>query len=139
MCHRSHENFVLARTVMLLCIRDKVITDLAKDPGAPPDTLMKLKYEELRITCQSGSHNLHSDMNDREPEVFHTDCMKSHMHVWIKTFFKPCPALMWVALKVVLLSCSASVCEHNWSIQKACRVSRSHLHQLEVGTTSGDV
>jgi hypothetical protein len=24
---------------------------------------------------------------------------------------------MWLALKVVLLPCSASVCEHNWSIE----------------------
>ena len=41
-----------------------------------------------------------------EPGVFHEKCMKSDMHVWIKTFFKPWPELMWVALKVVLLPCS---------------------------------
>jgi hypothetical protein len=94
MCRRSHEHFVLARTVMLLCIRDKVITDLVKSPGSPPATLIKIQYEEMRIACQAGSHNLHSDMNDREPGAFHEDCMKSDMHVWIKTFFKPWPALM---------------------------------------------
>ena len=43
--------------------------------------------------------------------------MKSDMHVRIKTFFKPWPALMWLALKVVLLPCSASACEHSWSIE----------------------
>ena len=43
--------------------------------------------------------------------------MKSDMHVWIKTFFKPWSALMWLALKVVLLPCSVSVCEHSWSIE----------------------
>jgi hypothetical protein len=43
--------------------------------------------------------------------------MKSDMDVWIKTFFKPWPALMWLALKVVLLPCSASACEYNWSIE----------------------
>ena len=96
---------------------DKVITDLAKTPGSPPATLMKLQYEEMRIACQAGSHNLHSDMKDREPGAFHADCMKSDMHVWIKTFFKPWPALMWLALKVVLLPCSASACEHSWSIE----------------------
>ena len=52
---------------------DKVITDLAKAPGAPPATLMKLQYEEMRISCKAGSHNLHSDMNDREPGAFHVD------------------------------------------------------------------
>ena len=39
------------------------------------------------------------------------------MYVWIKTFFKPWAALMWLALKVVLLPCSASACEHSWSIE----------------------
>ncbi len=68
---------------------DKVITDLDKAPGAPPVTLMNLRYEEMRIACQAGSHNLHSDMKDQEPGAFHGDCMKSDMHVWIKTFFKP--------------------------------------------------
>ena len=43
--------------------------------------------------------------------------MKSDMHVWIKTFFEPWPALICLALKVVLLSCSASACEHTWSIE----------------------
>ena len=71
------------------CSNDKVITDLAKAPGAPPATLMKLQYEEMRIACRAGSHNLHSDMKDREPGAFHADWMKSDMHVWIKTFFKP--------------------------------------------------
>jgi hypothetical protein len=52
MCRKSHEHFVLARTVMLLCIRDKVITDLTKAPGAPPATIMKLQDEEMRIACQ---------------------------------------------------------------------------------------
>ena len=68
---------------------DKVITDLAKAPGAPSATLMKLQYEEFRIACTAGSHNLHSDMKDREPGAFHEKCMKSDIHVWIKTFFKP--------------------------------------------------
>jgi hypothetical protein len=96
---------------------DKVITYLDRDSGAPPATLMKFQYEEMRIVCQAGSHNLHSDMNDREPGAFHGDYMKSDMHVWIKTFFKSWSALMWLVLKVVLLSCSASAWEHNWSIE----------------------
>ena len=96
---------------------DKVITDLAKAPGAPSATLMKLQYEEFRIACTAGSHNLHSDMKDREPGAFHEKCMKSDIHVWIKTFFKPWPELRWLALKVVLLPCSASACEHSWSIE----------------------
>jgi hypothetical protein len=57
-----------------------------------------------------------SEMEWNEP--FFRDCFDNvEMHVWIKTFFKPWPALMWLALKVVLLPCSASVCEHTWSIE----------------------
>jgi hypothetical protein len=43
--------------------------------------------------------------------------MKSDIHVWIKTFFKPWPELRWLSLKVVLLPCSSSACEHSWSIE----------------------
>jgi hypothetical protein len=39
------------------------------------------------------------------------------MHVSIKTFFEPWSVLIWLALKVVLLPCSASACEHSWSIE----------------------
>jgi hypothetical protein len=48
---------------------DKFITDLAKAPGAPFATIMKLQYEEFRIVCTVGNHILHSDMKDREPGV----------------------------------------------------------------------
>ena len=43
--------------------------------------------------------------------------MKIDIHVWIKTFLKPWSDLMSLALKVVLLTCSASACELSWSIQ----------------------
>ncbi len=52
--------------------------------------------------------------NDREPGGFHTQCMSCDIHVWIKTFFKPWPELMWLVLKVVLLP---SAFEHSWSIE----------------------
>ena len=78
---------------------DKVIKDLAKTSGAPFATKMKLQYEEMRIAWKTGSHNLHGDMNDREPGFFHTQCMSCDMHVWIKSFFKPWSELMWLDLK----------------------------------------
>ena len=55
---------------------DKVITDLAKVPGSPSGTVMKIQYE-MKIDSKAGSHNLHSDMNDRDPGTFHAQCMKS--------------------------------------------------------------
>jgi hypothetical protein len=56
-------------------------------------------YEEFRIACMSGSHKLHSDMNDREPGAFHEKCMKIDIHVWIKAFLKPWPDLMWLVVE----------------------------------------
>jgi hypothetical protein len=43
----------------------------------------------IRIVCKTGSHNLHSDMNDGETGAFHTQCMKYDMYVCINTYFKP--------------------------------------------------
>ena len=97
--------------------REVVKRSLKSGPGAPSATVMKLQYEEMRIACKASSHNLQSDMNDREPGAFHGQCMKSDMHVWINTFFKPLPPLKWLVLKVVLLPCSACACEHRWSIE----------------------
>ena len=34
---------------------DKIITDLAKEPGAPSATVMKLQYAEMRIACKAGA------------------------------------------------------------------------------------
>ena len=65
---------------------DKVITDLVKSPGVPSVTIMKLQYQEFRIVCKVGSYNLHIDLNDREPGAFHTQCMSTDIHVWMKTF-----------------------------------------------------
>ena len=64
------------------------------------------------------------DMNDREPGAFHTQYMSSDMHVWIKTFFKLWTELMWLVLKVVFRSCSASACEHRWSIEDSIHSKR---------------
>ena len=54
---------------------DKVIKDLPKETGTTSETKMKLQYEEMRISSKTGSHNLHGDMNDRDPGAFHTQCM----------------------------------------------------------------
>ena len=59
-------------------IRD-VITDLAKAPGDPSPTIMKIQYVEMRIVCKNFTHNLHSDMNDCESGAFHTEYMSSDM------------------------------------------------------------
>jgi hypothetical protein len=58
--------------------------------------------------------------------------MSSDMHVWIKTFFKLWTELMWLALKVVFLSCSASACEHRWSIEDSIHSKRRNRLGKEV-------
>ena len=64
------------------------------------------------------------------------------MHVWINTFFKPWPALKWLVLKVVILPCSSSGCEHNWSIEgwiHSKRRNRLGQWLVELGTKSGSL
>ena len=36
---------------------------------------------------------------------------------WARTFLSPWPAMKWVALRLTSLTCSASGCEHSWSIE----------------------
>ena len=36
---------------------------------------------------------------------------------WARTFMYRWPALQWVAMRVTSLTCSASGCEHSWSIE----------------------
>ncbi len=123
MCQRSHEHFVLTRTVMLLRILDKVITDLTKSPETPPVTLMNLQYEEMRIVCQSGSHNLHIDMND-------LICLT------LRSYY--CPVLHRYT-RITGRSRVGSTQTGGTGSVRTCRVSREDSNQLEVGTTSGDV
>ena len=73
---------------------EKVIKVLTKVSGAPSVTKMKLQYEEMRIGSKTDIHNLHSDMNDREPGFFYTQSMSCEIHVRIKTFFNPWSELM---------------------------------------------
>jgi hypothetical protein len=89
-------------TTKLIPKLDKLVDD--KNMGK----MRQMTSDQSRIVCKVGSHNLHSDMNDREPGAFHTDYMKSDMHVWIKTFFKSWPTYVWLTLKVVFLTCSVS-------------------------------
>jgi hypothetical protein len=95
----------------------KVIKELAKAPGSPSATEMTAEYAAMQIAIKVGSHQLHDEVREGEPGAFTAQCMGFDMHVWIRTFYKPWPALMWLALKVVLLPCSAAACEHSWSIE----------------------
>jgi hypothetical protein len=113
---RTQPGGVKETTLPYLPKLDKVIDDLKW--LASPQGLRTVRNRCSSATIsKTGSQKLHSDMNDREPGVFHEKCMKIDIHVWIKTFLKPWPDLMWLALKVVLLPCSASACDHTWSIQ----------------------
>ena len=67
---------------------EKVMTDLSQTPGSPSVTVMKLQYEDFKITCKTGNNQLHSEMRDREPWTFHDHFMSVDMDVWIRTFLK---------------------------------------------------
>jgi len=62
-----------------------------------------------------------SDMNDRDPGTFHTQCMSSSGYTCLDQndlqLTETWSELMCPALKVVLLTCSVSTYDHNWSIE----------------------
>jgi hypothetical protein len=54
------------------------------------------------------------------------------MYVWIKTFFNLWTELMCLTLKIVFLTCSASVCEDRWSIEDSIHSKRRNRLGREI-------
>ena len=49
--------------------------------------------------------------------AFHPKSLALAPEDWISLFFKPWPAVQWVAMKLIGMPTSASFCEHAWSVQ----------------------
>jgi hypothetical protein len=89
-----------------------VMADLAKAPGAPCSAMdLKMEYVKFENAHAAGQFNLTDDV------AFSAKNMKEAPHVWVDVFLAPWPALRWFALKIVSLPCSATACEHSWSIE----------------------
>lgn len=72
---------------------------------------MRTQYTSFRNACEQKSHYLSDE------EAFSADSLSVPPHEWIETWMTPWPDLMWFALRVVCVPCSASAAEHSWSIE----------------------
>ena len=52
-----------------------------------------------------------------DEEAFPKQAERMPPFEWARTFMYHWPALEWVAMRVTSLTCSASGCEHSWSIE----------------------
>jgi hypothetical protein len=89
-----------------------VMADLAQAPGAPCSAKdLEMDYVKFGNALAAGQFDLTDDV------AFSAKNMKEPPHVWLEVFLAPWPALKWFALKIVSLPCSATACEHSWSIE----------------------
>ena len=69
------------------------------------------EWAGLETALATGSHGLDSN------EAFSDRACEMASWEWANTFLYPWPGLRWVAMRLTSLSCSASGCEHSWSIE----------------------
>ena len=73
------------------------------------------------MSCQS--HRLDDKEIERElgglkrHGAFTAKSLARPVPAWIEIFLGSWPALVWFSLKVFAIPCSASACEHSWSIE----------------------
>ena len=90
-----------------------------------------------------------SGLNDKA--AFTVRACKMAAFEWARTYLYEWPAIMWVAMRLGGLACSASGCEHSWPIegwmhskkrnrlgqQKVQRLVRTHSNLLLEGNIEG--
>jgi hypothetical protein len=89
----------------------QVMEDLSKAPGAPSFDAMQTDWSEFKTSLLAQQFRLTDEI------AFSPANMAKAPHVWVDVFMAPWKALRWFALKIVSLPCSASACEHSWSIE----------------------
>jgi hypothetical protein len=72
---------------------------------------IKRQYTAFKNACDAKTNDLTDD------EAFSPESLNVPPYEWIETWMDPWPDLMWFALRVVCIPCSASAAEHSWSIE----------------------
>ena len=91
---------------------------------------MVTQWAALQTATNVKSHGLHED------EAFSTTAKKMPCFEWARTFLYNWPAIKYVAQRLPSLACSASICEHSWSIEgwihskKRNRLGQKHVERL---------
>ena len=88
------------------------------------------EWAGLQTALVIQSHGLDSD------EALSKRACEMASWEWASAFLYPWPGLRWVAMRLTSLSCSASGCEHSWSIEgwihskKRNRLDQTHVERL---------
>ena len=78
---------------------------------AHPIGALMTDYARLRTALVARSHGLNDD------EAFSKHSRTLAPWEWAKTFLYKFPHVQWAAKRILSLRCSASECEHSWSIE----------------------
>jgi hypothetical protein len=89
----------------------QVMEELSTAPGAPSFDAMQTDWSEFKTAILAKQFRLTDEI------AFSPSNMAKAPHVWVDVFLAPWKSLRWFALKIVSLPCSASACEHSWSIE----------------------
>jgi hypothetical protein len=112
-----------------------VLLKIAETPnsmGTPMYGIGQLlaEWAGFETALATGSHGLDSN------QAFSDIACKMTSWEWASAFLYEWPGLRWVAMRLTSLSCSASGCEHSWSIEgwihstKRNRLGQTHVERL---------
>jgi hypothetical protein len=89
-----------------------VMRQLCTNPACEyTHTQMSVQWAALQTAIAVGSHGMN------EHEAFHVDARTMPAFEWARTFLLYWPAIQYAACRLPSLACSASGCEHSWSIE----------------------
>ena len=90
----------------------EVLLKIAQTPHCPhKPAAMVVQWAARQTALLLESHGLN------ELEAFSKEACGMPSFEWARAFLSPWPAIQWVALRLTSLACSASGCEHSWSIE----------------------
>jgi hypothetical protein len=89
------------------------LSKVMKEMATPehPYSAIKTQYTAFRNACAQKSHDMCDEV------AFRAASLSVAPYEWIETWMDQWPDLMWFALRVVCIPCSASAAEHSWSIE----------------------
>ena len=90
----------------------RVLQEISKSNECPHSASdMVVQWAAIQTAISVGSHGLNEEL------AFSSLAKKMPAFEWARAFMYEWPAIQWVAQRVASLSCSASGCEHSWSIE----------------------
>ena len=90
----------------------RVLKLMVKTPGCKYSIgVLMAEWAGLQTALATDTHGLDSE------EAFSKRACEMASWEWASAFLYKWPGIRWVAMRLTSLSCSASGCEHSWSIE----------------------